>query len=145
MSLLSLIIGCAVIFGLTASIATLAALRAQFGHATAGTPARVNPSLLLAIDIGACLLLGIGAISLAAVPALYRFIHGSRERFEWIISGPSPFNQFGGGPYQTFLYGGLAVAGVGMIITGLWLRLALRKHQNTDGIAASPTAPPVIS
>lgn len=137
MPLLTLIIACAIIFGLTASIVTLVALRAQFGHANVGTPARINPSLLIARDIGACLLLGIGAISLAAVPALYQFIHGSRERFEWIISGPSPFNQFGGGPYQAFLYGGLAVAGAGMITTGLGLRLALCRRQNTDGIAPS--------
>ncbi|RWZ59120.1 hypothetical protein EQV77_06725 [Halobacillus fulvus] len=38
---------------------------------------------------------------------LYWFIHGSRERYLWIIEGPEPFRYFGSGPYQLWMSIGL--------------------------------------
>ena len=57
------------------------------------------------------ILQGIG-ISLVISPlALYWWTHGDYNRYLWIISGPSPFNNFGSGPYQLRLYGILLLAG----------------------------------
>lgn len=54
---------------------------------------------------------GIG-ISLVMSPLfLYWWIHGDYQRYLWIISGPSPYDKFGGGPYQLALSFGLFLAG----------------------------------
>lgn len=50
------------------------------------------------------LFLGLGFILAVRPLILYWFIHGSYERYIWIKNGPYPFSNFGGGPFQLFLY-----------------------------------------
>jgi hypothetical protein len=80
------------------------------------------PGLVLAADVLSALLLGSGVLILLFVPTLYWFIHGDSERYLWVIRGPSPFNQFGSGPYQLWPGISLLVAGSGMIVSGLAVR-----------------------
>lgn len=55
---------------------------------------------------------GIG-ISLIMSPLfLYWWIHGDYDRYLWIINGPSPYSNFGSGPYQAGLFAGLFAAGL---------------------------------
>lgn len=56
------------------------------------------------LDILISLLLGIGLILLISPVLLYWWIHGNYERYIWIISGPAPYNNFGSGPYQLFVF-----------------------------------------
>jgi len=80
------------------------------------------PGLLLAADLASVLLIGLGVVVLLLIPTLYWFIHGDYERYIWVIRGPQPFSQFGGGPYQFWLGVCLFVTGSGMIVSGLALR-----------------------
>ena len=50
---------------------------------------------------------------------LYWFIHGDYDRYIWIINGPFPFNNFGGGPFQLLMYGGLLITGLVLITVSL--------------------------
>lgn len=119
----------AIVFGLATLISAVGALAGLRKLEERRSPGTSRPSTLVAMDIGSSLLLGLGAIHIAAVPGSWYFIHGDSERYQWIIRGPAPFDQFGGGPYQLFLYGGLAVIGIGMCVTGLWLRLGLQRRR----------------
>ncbi len=69
---------------------------------------------------------------MASPVALYLFIHGEAERKSWIISGPEPFSDFAGGPYQLRMYVGLFAAGVillaGGLIAGYFKRRAARRR-----------------
>lgn len=56
--------------------------------------------LTLKYKLLSSLLLGLGFISLLSPIFFYWFIHGSYERYLWIINGPWPFSDFGGGPFQ---------------------------------------------
>ena len=55
---------------------------------------------------------GVGIISIMNVFLLYQWIHGDYERYLWIISGPDPYNKFGGGSYQLIMYSGLIFIGI---------------------------------
>lgn len=61
------------------------------------------------------LLLGLGAILVISPFTLYWFIHGSHQRYLWIISGPYPFSHLGGGPFQLFIYSALFLMGIFLI------------------------------
>ncbi|WP_188109204.1 hypothetical protein [Paeniglutamicibacter gangotriensis] len=79
------------------------------------------------------ILSGWGILLMLSPVALYLFIHGDSERKAWIISGPEPFSDFAGGPYQLRMYVGLFAAGViflagGLIIGSLKRREASRRH-----------------
>lgn len=82
--------------------------------------------LRLAVVCGGLLLLGLEFV--AAPFFLYWWIHGDSERYIWIISGPSPFRYFGGGPFQLWM--GICLLGAGTACLGLarlvWVRLARR-------------------
>ena len=67
------------------------------------------------------LLLGLGTILLASPFLLWWWIHGSYERYVWIISGPYPYDNLGGGPFQVMVYSGLLAAG--LVLTSLALIL----------------------
>ena len=125
MDFVSVVLMLAIGFGFTTVIAAVGALRGLGREAVARTRSQTHPAVLVMLDLGSAFLLGLGGILMAAVPALYRFIHGDRERYVWIISGPEPFGQFGGGPYQAWLYGSLLVAGLGAVVAGLALRRRL--------------------
>jgi hypothetical protein len=58
---------------------------------------------------------GVGSIMLASPFFLYWFIHGNDERYRWIISGPYPFNAFGGGPFQFWIFS-LGLVGGALLI-----------------------------
>lgn len=56
------------------------------------------------------LLLGLSFLFILSPAILYWFIHGSYERYIWLINGPYPFSHLGGGPFQIFLYAGLFIS-----------------------------------
>lgn len=45
----------------------------------------------------------------------------SYESHLWLISGPAPFDQFGGGPFQMWMYGTSLLLGLLLFAGGLWL------------------------
>ncbi|MBK5252725.1 MAG: hypothetical protein JJE29_08865 [Peptostreptococcaceae bacterium] len=57
------------------------------------------------------LMRGLGAVLIASPLALYWFIHGDYDRYIWIINGPAPFDSFGSGPFQLWMFIGLIVCG----------------------------------
>lgn len=59
---------------------------------------------------------------------LYWFIHGSYERYIWVINDPYPFSQFGSGPFQMITYITLFVVGLGMVTSSIWFQ----KHRNIN-------------
>jgi len=81
-----------------------------------------GPGLMPASDVISVVLMGLGVITLMLIPALYWFIHGDHGRYMWVIRGPQPFSQFGGGPYQLWLGVCLLFIGSGMIVSALALR-----------------------
>ncbi|MCH4886689.1 hypothetical protein EZV73_03875 [Acidaminobacter sp. JC074] len=73
------------------------------------------------------LFIGFGFILLISPAFLYWFIHGSYDRYVWLLSGPDPFNKLGGGPYQLFLFMGLFSSGVIISILAIWSKLKSKK------------------
>lgn len=61
-------------------------------------------------------LIGAGLLLVVSPVILYWFIHGDPDRYLWIISGPAPFDSFGSGPFQLYLYACLVIAG-GLLLT----------------------------
>ena len=72
-------------------------------------------------ELFSSLLLGLGTILLASPFLLWWWTHGSYERYVWIISGPYPYDNLGGGPFQVMVYSGLFAAG--FVLTSLALIL----------------------
>ena len=107
---------------LLVSVANFAVVAWAIRRGGATAAGATHPPGTLVADLGSALLLGLGALTLVLVPLLYRFIHGDRDRYRWIINGPAPFGDFGGGPYQVVLYLGLAVLGSALIAAGVLLR-----------------------
>jgi hypothetical protein len=70
--------------------------------------------------------LGLGTILLASPFLLWWWIHGSYERYVWIISGPYIYDNLGGDPFQVMVYSGLFAAGFGLTSIALILRSLLR-------------------
>ena len=79
------------------------------------------------IDIVSSVLLGLGIILLASPLLLYWWIHGSYERYIWIINGPYPYSSFGSGPYQTALGLGLVFIGALLVLVAILLRRKLSR------------------
>jgi len=76
------------------------------------------------IDLISDTILGLGLIIIVSPVFLFWFIHGDYERYKWLISGPYPFNSFGGGPFQLFM-------GIGLLLIGFLLiavSLATKKY-----------------
>jgi ribose/xylose/arabinose/galactoside ABC-type transport system permease subunit len=61
------------------------------------------------------------------LPFGYWLIHGSYERYIWLIGGPAPFGQLGSAPVQLWLDIILVAAGFTCIIVGIIL---LRKKNS---------------
>ena len=80
----------------------------------------------LIADTVSSLMLGLGVMLLASPFLLWWWIHGSYERYVWIISGPYPYDNLGGGPFQLTLYFGLFTAGSVLTSIALIPRPALR-------------------
>lgn len=81
-----------------------------------------NSWLMMIVDVTSAIVLGMGVLLLASPVALYWWIHGDYERYIWIIRGPSPYNQFGGGPFQLWMYVLLSFLGLVGISVGFTLR-----------------------
>ncbi len=73
-------------------------------------------------------LLGFGIILVTSPLLLYWWIHGSYERYIWIISGPAPYDKLGGGPYQLFVCAALFFIGILLIGIALILKRLCKKH-----------------
>ena len=71
-----------------------------------------NSLAKILLNIILLILPGMGTILIFSPIFLYWWIHGDYNRYLWIISGPFPYSHFGGGPFQTVLYGGLFLAGI---------------------------------
>lgn len=72
------------------------------------------------------LLIGIGFVLSISPIFLYWLIHGSYDRYVWLISGPEPFSKFGGGPFQLYMYMGPLI--IGVIISILAIRSKLKSR-----------------
>lgn len=74
------------------------------------------------------ILLSCGIVFFISSLFLYWWIHGDYERYLWIINGPEPYNNFGSGPFQLLLYGGLFTIGVLFFLATvvIWRRLHSR-------------------
>ena len=57
---------------------------------------------------------------------LYGFINGTPERYAWLTTGPAPFSDFGGGPFQLALYCALAFTGL-VLLTVAYVVLASQR------------------
>jgi len=63
---------------------------------------------------------------------LYWFIHGDVDRYIWIINGPFPFSNFGGGPFQLLMYIALFIAGAVLIVVSLISKRILKNQFKED-------------
>lgn len=89
------------------------------------TVERDRPSIgPLLLDLATSALLGLGLILTAAPGIVFWLIHGDRERYLWLISGPAPFDQWGSGPYQLGIYVLLTLAAGCCLAMGVVLRWA---------------------
>ena len=57
---------------------------------------------------------------------MWWWIHSRYECYVWIISGPYPYDNLGGGPFQVMAYSGLSAAGFVMTSIAPILRSLLR-------------------
>ncbi len=64
----------------------------------------------------------LGLLLIISPIVIHWFIHGSYERYMWIINGPFPFNQFGSGVFQLWLYIALICIGLLLSITAIILK-----------------------
>lgn len=60
----------------------------------------------------------LGLVFFLSPIVLYWFIHGSYERYIWIIHQPYPLSSFGGGPFQLFMGLGLLLLGASALGIG---------------------------
>lgn len=81
----------------------------------------------LLLDLVSSLFLGLSALLLCSPVLLVWWIHGDYKRYVWIISGPFPYDNFGGGPFQLFMYVGLFAGGIVLVALSLPLRALLRR------------------
>jgi hypothetical protein len=77
------------------------------------------------LDFASSVALGLGVFLLPAPLVLLWFIHADNERYEWLISGPPPFDQFGSGPFQLALILGFWTLAFGLLAIVLALRRRL--------------------
>lgn len=78
--------------------------------------------LLTGADLLSSFVASVGVMIVASPFFLYWWIHGDPDRYLWIIRGPSPYGQFGGGPFQLFMYSGLFLIGLSVVGVGLSMR-----------------------
>ncbi len=82
------------------------------------------PGLSAIADIAASACIGLGIVTLLTPLLLRWWLHGSYERFMWIISGPTPYNQLGSGPVQIWIC--LISLGIGIGLFGLGIAIRLK-------------------
>lgn len=81
------------------------------GGSEAGT--RSDPKRAI-VDLVSSAILGLGILAMLFPLLLWWWLHGSPERYMWIISGPYPYDRLGGGPTQLWI--GAAAGGIGLIL-----------------------------
>ena len=82
---------------------------------------------LFLLDMLASLLMGLSLLSFVSPMFFYWWIHGDYERYIWIISGPSPYDSFGGGPFQLyFFFSAPVIIGTACLVISIILRNKLR-------------------
>ena len=79
----------------------------------------------LYLDLLSSLVLGLGFVFLASPFLLLWWIHGDCERYVWIISCHYPYDNFGGGPFQLFMYLSLFLIGLSLTAFAVALRVAM--------------------
>ncbi len=80
---------------------------------------------LIAVDLVSSALLGMGIQFLLVPPLFWWWLHGSRERYLWIISGPLPYSQFGSGPLQLWIAVFSGTLGIALFLLGVLMRKRL--------------------
>jgi len=73
-------------------------------------------------------LLGLGLVFILSPFLLNWWIHGSYERYIWIISGPDPYDKFGSDPLQLYMCLGLFFIGVIIFVSGFLLKRYCNKN-----------------
>lgn len=76
------------------------------------------------------ILLCVGSVFLFSPILLYWFIHGSYERYIWIIHQPFPLSSFGGGPFQLWMDVGGVLVGVMLVTAALVIKTHHRPVKN---------------
>ena len=77
-------------------------------------------------EIVASLLLGLGVVAVGSPVALYVLVHGDTRRYEWLISGPAPFDQFGSGPFQLWVSLFLVLLGLLLMVLATLVKPRVR-------------------
>ncbi len=87
--------------------------------------------------------LSLAAANLALI-AYLDLLTRDYDRYVWVINGPAPFDQFGGGPFQLWFHVAFALAAGGFAVTGIALLLrrplapALGLAAGSAGVLAGP-------
>lgn len=84
--------------------------------------AQIGDARRIVLDLVGSTVLGLGLVMCVSPLLFWWWIHGSLERYLWIISGPAPFSMLGSGPVQLWAGVLLTVAGVALITFGFFLR-----------------------
>lgn len=79
------------------------------------------------LDLVSSAVLGLGLLMCISPVLLWWWIHGSRERYLWIISGPMPYSMLGSGPLQLWIGALLPVGGLALVAAGILLRKVLNR------------------
>lgn len=105
-------------------VSVLAVLSFRFSSRIIAATGRVMSQqwLITTIDVLSSIVLGVGILFLTSPLVLYWWIHGNYERYLWIIKGPLPYSQFGGGPFQLWIGVSLLLLGLIFISVGIVLR-----------------------
>ncbi|NLM46095.1 MAG: AI-2E family transporter [Firmicutes bacterium] len=78
------------------------------------------------------LLVGLGVFLIVSPALLFWLLHGSTERYSWLISGPYPFNRLGSGPVQFWLSLALLVCGILLLLVAGFLKKHLQKRKSAS-------------
>jgi len=84
--------------------------------------AKIRDGRRILLDLVGSAVLGLGLLMCVSPLLLWWWIHGSRERYLWIISGPMPYSMLGSGPVQLWAGALLVVGGLVLITLGVFLR-----------------------
>lgn len=121
---MSLLILSSILAVITLSVVTYAGLSFRYSYQAIAAAGRgkTPPWLILLAEVLSALGLGVGVLLLTSPLALYLWIHGDHERYLWIIRGPAPYSQFGGGPFQLWMGVCLLLLGLLVMSGGITLR-----------------------
>lgn len=126
-----------ILFGVVVVLLSVGwALTLAYGRYEGKIAGRVRRITLNGVDVASSFALGLGLVSLILPFALAQWIHGSEERYLWIIHGPYPYSTLGG-LIQVWIDAGLLAVGGALIGLGLLARRWLVKAR--DGTNPPPT------